>query len=515
MINKILKNNVVWLLYASCLIMWIASSCKEDYSYNTNFAIPTELISPEQINISINQAEPIILKWTGGGAADGSVVLYEVYFDKEIGDFSEPFHKQPSDLGSYPQLTLTHTEMNAIARKAGINPGSSGSMKWTVRAAKGGNTAIASTSKVIRITRPEMLDIPANLYIFGTAIPAEDANKEFWKVEDGTFVINTEFVKDGNIWFASSENPEEAGTIRYYYDPVKQKLCQGTGTTDVEKSDGSIDITLNFNQSTYLVEEHFDIPERLYLFGDASENGTGGQAFRKENDGLFVIYTKLKGNGNIYFSDNSGLEGEDARNYYINPYDNRLYQGDLTTAIAANPNNNPIRITVNFNARNMNSVEISEVKFLWSDCHLPVDASKNDFAYTGNGEFRINNASIAFLHRDDRWPEGQTSVDARYLVQANANGSLERWGCKLTKDVNTTVSPYERKPAGSDKTFAEIWTPDDNTGMEYYEMIVVPWDSAMPGRWYSNWFFRPSLDNTEKDVVIYTNREDKMYLLFE
>ena len=77
-------------------ILWICSallamvSCQEDYELNTDFAVPTELSSPASIQLNVSSPTPVVLSWSGGGAADGGIVLYEVLFDKADGDFSKP-----------------------------------------------------------------------------------------------------------------------------------------------------------------------------------------------------------------------------------------------------------------------------------------------------------------------------------------------------------------------------------------------------------------------------------------
>ena len=49
-----------------------------------------------------------MLSWSGGGAADGGIVLYEVLFDKADGDFSKPLATVKSDLGANTSLSITH-----------------------------------------------------------------------------------------------------------------------------------------------------------------------------------------------------------------------------------------------------------------------------------------------------------------------------------------------------------------------------------------------------------------------
>lgn len=97
-------------------------SCQEDYELNTDFAVPTELSSPASIQLNVSSPTPVVLSWSGGGAADGGIVLYEVLFDKADGDFSKPLATVKSDLGAATSLSITHAAINTIARNAGIYP---------------------------------------------------------------------------------------------------------------------------------------------------------------------------------------------------------------------------------------------------------------------------------------------------------------------------------------------------------------------------------------------------------
>ena len=105
-------------------ILWICSallamvSCQEDYELNTDFAVPTELSSPASIQLNVSSPTPVVLSWSGGGAADGGIVLYEVLFDKADGDFSKPLATVKSDLRpvcqSLMQLLIRLLEMQAF-----------------------------------------------------------------------------------------------------------------------------------------------------------------------------------------------------------------------------------------------------------------------------------------------------------------------------------------------------------------------------------------------------------------
>ena len=101
-------------------------ACQKHYEFNTDFTLPTTLDNPSAVTLDVTSSQTVVLSWEGGKAADGGLVLYEVLFDKEGGDFSSPVDVRKSDQGALSQLTLSHAEVNAIARKAGIKPNESG-----------------------------------------------------------------------------------------------------------------------------------------------------------------------------------------------------------------------------------------------------------------------------------------------------------------------------------------------------------------------------------------------------
>ena len=157
-------KKILWI----CSVLLAMVSCQEDYELNADFAVPTELSSPASVQLDVSSPTPVVLSWSGGGAADGGIVLYEVLFDKADGDFSKPLATVKSDLGAATSLSITHAAINTIARNAGIYPLETGDIKWTVNASKGG--VVKRTDKVatITVTRGEGIDnIPAEFIWFG------------------------------------------------------------------------------------------------------------------------------------------------------------------------------------------------------------------------------------------------------------------------------------------------------------------------------------------------------------
>lgn len=226
------------------LSLLILVGCQEKYELNVDFQLPTHLDSPTAIQLDITSAEPVVLSWTGGGAADGGIVLYEVLFDKEGGDFSNPLVSLKSDQGALPRLTLTHAALNTIARNAGILPQETVKLIWTVRASKGGVLKESDIQSAITVTRGEGIDnIPSQLFLYGSSTENNgQGGIPFRKVEDGLFQIYTT-ISAGEIQFRSATSGE---AFTYYIDETA-KLREGNGSTTMGSYSEVVRLTVDFN----------------------------------------------------------------------------------------------------------------------------------------------------------------------------------------------------------------------------------------------------------------------------
>ncbi|WP_010663006.1 SusE domain-containing protein [Marinilabilia salmonicolor] len=232
-------------------------ACEDDFSLNTDFNAPTDLYSPESVNIDLSSGEMIELSWTGGGAEDGSTVIYQVLFDEEGGDFSAPLDTLLSDLGAKAQLSLTHTQLNTLARRSGIVPESTGKLIWTVLTSKGGVVQKSDMVKEISITRPEGIDnFPEQLFLYGNATENDgNGGLPFRKAEDGVFVIYTEVPVSGEVFFTSATS----GDSFTYYAGSDGKLAEGTGGFGVDANADPYRITVDFNSLSVRTEVISDV----------------------------------------------------------------------------------------------------------------------------------------------------------------------------------------------------------------------------------------------------------------
>lgn len=241
-------------ILGSIFLILLLASCKEDYAFSTKFSTPTELNSPVAVSIDVTSTENVLLSWSGGGAEVGNVV-YEVLFDKPGGDFTHPVYRCLSDLGAEAHLTLSHALLNTIARKAGVNPSSTGSVSWTVTASKGGEVAQANLSKQIAVTRGGGIDYTGNsLYIYGTSTEnAGVGGLEMRKAADGIFVIYTRVPTGGSLYFKSSKTEEEA--FECFADENFQiKEGKGAYAVKANATDEFYRMTVDLNTQSFSID---------------------------------------------------------------------------------------------------------------------------------------------------------------------------------------------------------------------------------------------------------------------
>ena len=240
-------KRILSLIAAAALVA--VTGCQR-YELNTDFTQPTELESPAEVTLDVTSSSTVVLSWTGGQAADGGILLYNVLFDLPGGDFSNPLATMQSDLGARSTLTLTHAQLNSLARKAGIKPNEKGSLIWTVTTSKGGVTEMFDGYSELKLVRGEGIDnIPEHLYVAGTA--AKEAGQEFRAEDEGVFVIYTE-IGEGSLKFTSEKNGGNA-----FYADENAKLNEGDGEFDVTAApeSGLARLTVNFNTLSFTVEE--------------------------------------------------------------------------------------------------------------------------------------------------------------------------------------------------------------------------------------------------------------------
>jgi hypothetical protein len=245
------------LLLLLMLVGLLASCKKDDNALDDTITPVSNYISPAD-NIFVKLDPPsnasLTFEWSQARAADGTLVLYEVLFDKDGGDFSKPVYSTVSGTnGLDTKLTLSHSDLNKIANLAGIGSQAQGKLKWMVNASKGLNVVPAATARTLTVERPAGFSvIPGNLYLTGSGTEGGATLSQalpFKRVSAGVFELYTK-LSPGDVKIVD----QLTGTpTAYYIDGTK--LLQGATATNPTTTTGVYRMTLDFNAGSAVLTE--------------------------------------------------------------------------------------------------------------------------------------------------------------------------------------------------------------------------------------------------------------------
>lgn len=220
----------------------ILVSCSDDESLSHTEVSPVRsLYAPtDDAFFNLESVSTVVFEWEAAKAEDNGVVLYDLVFDEETGDFSDPLYKVASDKNGFNRTaTLSASTLNRIAEMAGVERGGVGRLKWTVLSSKGINVQNSEDSKIIEVKR---FIAPDNLFFTGSATEGgEDLGNALMmkKIDDIIFEIHTA-LKPGEYYFAT----EQGGTPDTYYIEGGKLFADGKNTYEGEEK--VYRITVNF-----------------------------------------------------------------------------------------------------------------------------------------------------------------------------------------------------------------------------------------------------------------------------
>lgn len=238
--EAILKKTI-FLAVAALSCGFVA--CDEDgQDMNYNIKPGNVLYSPSTgIAIDLSKGESTTFEWAPSVPEGGGYVSYEVLFDKENGDFSTPSGIVSSQLtGSKSYVTLSARDLNTVARNAGIDINSTGTLKWTIRASKGLFGNIYSQANTMTVKTMNAMDpLPETVTLKGDATedaegiamvaspglnddPANDGTFEcFTRISNGSFTIEDDLGR----YYRLNAN----GTMEEVETAVANSMSNGAG----------------------------------------------------------------------------------------------------------------------------------------------------------------------------------------------------------------------------------------------------------------------------------------------
>ncbi len=275
------------LLIAFAFLVTLIGCKKDDRDINMNITEVTTFYAPnDNLHVKLEPATSasVTFEWEQAKAEDGSLVMYEVAFDKEEGDFTTPVYKMSSDgNGVQNRLTLSHKDLNRIANMAGIQSLATGKLKWTVLASKGTNVKKSASSRLIEVERPAgFAEIPTEVFLTGDATEAGATLANAIKLKStspGVFEIYTQ-LKPGTYHFVN----RTTGTPTSY---VVQGtfLKEGTGVESPAATPKVYRMVLDFNNAAVSI---YEVVKLGYWFAprnaiEAELPYVGNGTFKAEN----------------------------------------------------------------------------------------------------------------------------------------------------------------------------------------------------------------------------------------
>lgn len=272
------------------LVLLALIGCDKDKNLDhTGVTAVKHIFTPEDnrfVKLQPATSASVVFEWEQAKAEDGGLVMYEIAFDKEGGDFSNPVYKMVTDNGGvYNKATVTHKTLNMVANLAGIPSLGTGKLKWTVYSSKGINEVKAAASRIIEVQRPAgFATVPADVFLTGTATEAgaDLANAtQLKQVSNGVFEIYTS-LKAGTYQFAD----RKAGT------PVNYSISGGDlkegGTTTVTGATKVYRLSLDFNNASVTMTEIKEVglwfaPDNAIWF---TLNYTANGVWKAENQSI-------------------------------------------------------------------------------------------------------------------------------------------------------------------------------------------------------------------------------------
>lgn len=262
-----MKNIYSKLVLIVCAVFLV--SCDNDELSHTDVSAVNALYSPANNKFyDLNAQSSAVFEWEAAKAEDNGVVLYDVVFDRENGDFSKPVYVMPSDgKGFQRTLNLSFTELAKIAALAGIPTEAIGKLKWTVHSSKGINVQKSAVSGIIEVLTPSGFPTPDQLFITGTGSETGEAVADaqaFKKVGPTKFEIYTK-LQSGTYKFITRKN----GTPEVFY--INEGDLEQDGATTYTGDSKVYKISVDFsNGSTTMTEiakiELWFPPRSEYLF---------------------------------------------------------------------------------------------------------------------------------------------------------------------------------------------------------------------------------------------------------
>ena len=248
-------KRILYLLLTAVLAVTAVSCDSDEKGNGAELSAPQLYFPKDQYAIDITTGLSVIFEWEN--ATTGNVV-YQVLFDSDEGDFSDPVYVATSDANGFePSLEIETGTLSTIATLCGGLPGQTLDIKWTVRSIQGTEQAAdGQNARTLIVSLPNTVSpLPVTLAIGGTASEGETAGKfnaalpvgttigkHIADRESGAMECFTKLTTGGTFTVKDNFDRyyalEEGGIIRCTYEEATENSVE---------TDGVYWIYINFN----------------------------------------------------------------------------------------------------------------------------------------------------------------------------------------------------------------------------------------------------------------------------
>jgi starch-binding outer membrane protein SusE/F len=253
-----MKRNILSMIFSFLMLLAFSSCEKEEEFKEVKVTEVNTLYSPDEgrnVVLQTSSTASLYFEWERAKAADNGLVYYDVVFDKENGDFSNPLYVVPADNnGLSSGASITHKILNRIGGLAGIPAAAEGVLKWTIVSSRGLTKVASTKSRKINLTRLSGIEAPAALFLTGEGSEAGVNLAEALPVkglEGGSeFEIYTRLLAGKKYAFVDSKTKVSR---TFSTDPAGTTFKENADGATVS-ADGIYRIKLDFNTSNITIE---------------------------------------------------------------------------------------------------------------------------------------------------------------------------------------------------------------------------------------------------------------------
>ncbi|MBK5195901.1 MAG: SusE domain-containing protein [Proteiniphilum sp.] len=525
-----MKRRFYYMLFAY-IVTAVLLSCSdpiEDDVDNTIVLNAVELlIAPADktvLALSDDSKSTEKFEWQHAEASKGMAPKYEIIFFKDNQTPSNAISSMSASTSN--SVNINHVKLNDIAAKAGIEPGSSGTIKWTIRAYHESVTALSQETNTLVIQRPEPERPVTALYLTGQGTEFGENIAEamaFIKISDTQYILFSKLTAGQPFRFIDNI---EGDKIRTFY-VENNKLVEEDGDAQISKS-GVYKITIDITSGLVKMKEITDLSLYYCIKHRAINLQYEGRGkwktvslihFSQESWGDETRYKFKMTEGSVNnFLEKSNDGQFSMKQSVISDHDQQLWDG--VWSYANNLKNRWAAVTVDMSNYTHSIEPVAEdfgsVGTSWAG---HADRSSSDFVdgYWSNTRKHFNNSTTGTVNQYDYWPEAHAIdviIDA-YL--RNGNNQYKQIiydfyeGVKK-KNGNTFKNSFYDDMAWHGLAHLRAFEATNDTRYEesagqLWNWILVGWDDNTGGiKWNDQPGSTPGVPSTGPATIIGVRR---------